>query len=153
VFRRYPCTPDVPSPFGQQLQLTIESDPAKPVGAADSDALSFGQTSKLATIQVVFAMLRSCWVPPSENHAASGTQISIRLSFKRNGEIFGEPRVTYLSPGTSGDLRQVYWGTVMDAFKRCTPLPFTSSLGGALAGRPFAIRFVDNRASPGHRSE
>jgi hypothetical protein len=27
----------------------------------------------------------------------------------------------------------------------CLPLKFTSGLGGALAGRPIAIRYVDNR--------
>jgi hypothetical protein len=29
--------------------------------------------------------------------------------------------------------------------KRCAPLPFTQSLGGAVAGRPFIVRFIDNR--------
>ena len=29
----------------------------------------------------------------------------------------------------------------------CTPLGFSSGLGGALAGRPFAIRFVDKRSA------
>ena len=28
-------------------------------------------------------------------------------------------------------------------FERCTPLPFTDSLCGAIAGRPFIFRFVD----------
>ncbi len=28
-----------------------------------------------------------------------GTQVAVRLSFKRNGEIFGMPRVTYVTPG------------------------------------------------------
>ena len=30
----------------------------------------------------------------------------------------------------------------------CTPLRFTEGLGGAVAGRPIAIRFVDNRDQP-----
>jgi hypothetical protein len=34
------------------------------------------------------------------------------------------------------------------ALERCTPLPFTDGLGGAVAGRPIAIRFVDNREKP-----
>jgi hypothetical protein len=28
---------------------------------------------------------------------------------------------------------------------RCTPLHFSQGMGGAVAGRPIAIRFVDNR--------
>ena len=57
-----------------------------------------------------------------------------------------EPRVTYVTPDTPSDVRQVYRDAVADAFKRCTPMQFTDGLGGALAGRPFAIRYVDNRA-------
>jgi hypothetical protein len=33
----------------------------------------------------------------------------------------------------------------MTALERCTPLRFTPGLGGAIAGRPIAIRYVDNR--------
>jgi hypothetical protein len=29
--------------------------------------------------------------------------------------------------------------------KACLPLKFTSGFGGALAGRPIAIRYIDNR--------
>jgi hypothetical protein len=29
--------------------------------------------------------------------------------------------------------------------KRCTPLHFSAGMGGAVAGRPIAIRFVDDR--------
>jgi hypothetical protein len=29
----------------------------------------------------------------------------------------------------------------MEALQRCTPMPFTESMGGAVAGRPFAIQF------------
>ena len=31
------------------------------------------------------------------------------------------------------------------SLKACLPLKFTGGLGGALAGRPIAIRYVDNR--------
>jgi hypothetical protein len=69
----------------------------------------------------------------------------VRLSFKRGGEIFGEPRMTYITPGSTPEVREAYWDAIRAAFSRCTPLGFSKGLGGALAGRPFAIRFVDNR--------
>jgi hypothetical protein len=34
---------------------------------------------------------------------------------------------------------------IMTALDGCTPLRFTAGLGGAVAGRPIAIRYVDNR--------
>ena len=35
----------------------------------------------------------------------------------------------------------------MEALQRCTPLPFTEGLGGAVAGRPFAIQFQNPETS------
>jgi len=80
-------------------------------------------------------------VPPDKDRAHAGTQISVRLSFKRNGDIFGH----YLTPGTSPDVREAYWDAVSAALKRCVPMHFTAGLGGALAGRPISVRFVEAR--------
>ena len=35
----------------------------------------------------------------------------------------------------------MYRVAVMEALQRCTPLPFTEALGGAIAGRPLAVPF------------
>jgi hypothetical protein len=34
---------------------------------------------------------------------------------------------------------------------RCAPLHFTQSLAGAIAGRPIAIRYVENRSKEGQK--
>jgi hypothetical protein len=73
--------------------------------------------------------------------------LAVRLSFKRDGKIIGEPRVTYVTPGITPEVRRTFWDAVTAALNRCTPMAFSASLGGALAGRPLAIRFVDNRSS------
>jgi hypothetical protein len=143
VFDDRPCTPEPLYPFSQQLQLTIESrDPDS--GAEETDRHA---AEKLGTIGAVFTALRSCWVPPAKDHFRPGTQFAVRLSFKRNGDLFGKPRITYVTPGLPGEIRQAYWDAVEAAVERCTPLAFTRGLGGALAGRPFAIRFVDRRSA------
>ena len=72
-------------------------------------------------------------------------QMSVRLSFKRSGEMIGPPRVTYTSPDAPSETRTVYHDAITASLDRCTPLPFSAGLGGALAGRPIAIRFVDDR--------
>jgi hypothetical protein len=59
--------------------------------------------------------------------------------------MIGEPRVTYTSPDAPPAARNTYHDAIMAALERCTPLPLTPGLGGAVAGRPIAIRFVDNR--------
>jgi hypothetical protein len=56
--------------------------------------------------------------------------------------------VTYVSPEAPAETREVYLHAITTALERCIPLPFSDGLGGAVAGRPIAIRFVDNRAQP-----
>jgi hypothetical protein len=147
IFSHRPCLPDIDFPIGQTLQLTIESraDSGTSDAPAEKNAAS-GVPSDLNTIRDVFAALRTCWVPPEKDVARSGTQITLRLSFNSRGGMISEPRTTYVTPDTPPDVRQVYWDAATAALKRCTPLQFTDGLGGALAGRPFAIRFVDDRS-------
>ena len=157
VLRPGPCQPDINYPFGQNLQLTITSRDsqqpqrvavaAAPDGKATADKDKEAAERRLNTIGDMFAALRACWVPPAEDESRPGTQLSVRLSFKRNGEVFGKPRVTYATPGLPDSVRQAYWDAIRAAVERCTPLAFTAGLGGALAGRPFAIRFVDRRSA------
>jgi hypothetical protein len=42
-------------------------------------------------------------------------------------------------------VKDLYYQAITAALERCSPMPFTTGLGGAIAGRPIAIRFVDNR--------
>jgi hypothetical protein len=100
---------------------------------------------ELDTIAGLFAALRNCWVPPSDDEARPGMQMSVRFSFKRNGEVIGTPRTTYVSPNAPREARETYRNAVTALLERCTPMPFSKGLGGAIAGRPIAIRFVDNR--------
>jgi hypothetical protein len=99
----------------------------------------------LNTIAEVFAALEACWIPPALERARAGMQITVMLSFKRNGELLGKPRITYETPGASDDERTSYRVAMAQALRRCTPLRFTDALGGALAGRPLTMRFIDNR--------
>jgi hypothetical protein len=55
------------------------------------------------------------------------------------------PRVTYSSHDASAGVRDVYRDAVNAALGRCTPLHLSDRMGRAAAGRPVALRFVDNR--------
>ena len=157
VFSHHPCQPDINYPFGQNLQLTIKSRvvdqqaPQHVATASPADGKAAVEKNEaepdhhLNTIGDMFAALRSCWVPPAKDESRPGTQMSVRLSFKRNGEPEGPPKITYVTAGTPADVRKTYLDAVTAALDRCTPLQFSRGLGGALAGRPIAIRFVDDR--------
>jgi hypothetical protein len=55
--------------------------------------------------------------------------------------------VTYATAGVPADARAAYLKAINASLQACQPLKFTGGLGGALAGRPIAIRYVDNRDS------
>jgi hypothetical protein len=158
VFSHEPCLPGAPYPYGETLQLTITTaaEDAKPATAgnpapdgersATEISPSAADTShKIDTISEMFDALRGCWIPPPADEARSGMEMTVRLSFKRTGEIFGPPRVTYVNRDAPQDARDHYHDAITAALDRCTPMPFTAGLAGAIAGRPIAIRFVDNR--------
>ena len=93
-------------------------------------------------IAQIFQAIQACWRPPSGS-GYSGQEITLRLSFKRSGEVLGRPRITYYNAGTQPEQREPFTRAVREAFARCTPLPFTESFGRAIAGRIFSFRFVD----------
>jgi hypothetical protein len=138
VFGPVPCIPEFEPPIGQDLRLTVESRPTrKPVLVYDAERLN--------TLRELFAALRACWTPPPLEDGRAGMEVSVRLSFDRDGNIIGQPRFTYSSPDASAHERDTYRRAVIDSLARCAPLPLTAGLGGAIAGRPIAIRYIDNR--------
>ncbi len=146
VFHRGPCIPYELPPIGQDLRLTIVS--------TDEDAPPPGESGDiddhaLASIRDLFAAFRACWVPPPKAEAHHGMEYTIRFALKRDGSMVAPPRMTYSSHGVPAAMRDVYRSAVDTALQRCTPLHFTSSMGGAVAGRPIAIRFVDDRTIDG----
>ncbi|MDA9430929.1 hypothetical protein [Bradyrhizobium sp. CCBAU 51627] len=134
-----PCIPEIDYPYGQNLQLTIQTVPS------EADRAKYRRPDHdLDTIGDLFAELRSCWSPPPDN-ARAGMQVSVRFSFNRTGGLIGPLRLTYATAGVSADTRATYLNAINSSLNACLPLKFTAGLGGALAGRPIAIRYVDNR--------
>jgi hypothetical protein len=140
VFHHGPCIPEIDYPYGENLQLTIESVPA------EKDAGKYQRPDHdLDTIGDLFAELRSCWSPPPTDAAREGMQMSVRFSFKTSGEMIGPPRLTFATSGVPADTRTTYLKAINASLDSCLPLKLTQGLGGALAGRPIMIRYVDNR--------
>jgi len=98
------------------------------------------------TLRDVSARLQTCWNPPPLS-SANAIDITVVVSFKRAGEILGRPRITYESEQATDNDRLMYRIAVMEALQRCTPMPFTPEMAGAVAGRPFAIQFRNRRPS------
>jgi hypothetical protein len=140
VFNRGPCIPEIDYPYGENLQLTIETVPSH------DDAAKYQRPAHdLDNIGDLFAALRSCWTPPLAESAKEGMQMTVRFSFRRSGDMIGPPRVTFATAGVPADVRETYFKAISASLDACVPMKFTGGLGGAVAGRPIAIRYVDNR--------
>ena len=140
VFQDGPCIPEIDYPYGENLQLTVQTVPAQ------QDAAKYRRPDHdLDSIGDLFAALRSCWSAPAADAARAGMQISVRFSFNRSGGLIGPPRLTFATSGVPAGTRNVYLDAIKSSLNACVPLKFSAGLGGAVAGRPIMIRYVDNR--------
>ena len=97
------------------------------------------------SIQQMFDALGACWVPPPKRKARQGMEYTVVFAFRRDGELIAPPRVTYSTHDVPVEVRDSYRDSVNAALKRCTPMHFNSTMAGAIAGRPIAMRFIDDR--------
>jgi hypothetical protein len=121
---------------------THAQDPAKPQAPLPMPQLN--------TIQDVFNALERCWRAnePPLDQARPGMNVTVVLSFTRSGALQGEPRFTYVTREASAETKALYQRAAVAALNACVPLPFTEALGNAVAGHPFAMRFIDVRLDP-----
>ncbi len=116
--------------------------PAFSHGFHFSIAVGAGQTFAVpATLQRyidVGQALGACFSPPT---GVAWGSITLRVSFRRDGSVNGEPRVPF-SDAPTVDQKSDLAHSLLDGLKRCTPLRFSPSLGGSIAGEIFAIRFI-----------
>ena len=93
---------------------------------------------RIETLKQIGPALQACWRPPE---AAHPFQVTIRVSFNRDGGVIGKPAVSF-SQFTGGDEdRARVAEAVAGALRSCSPLPFSKTLGAAVAGRIFVFRF------------
>jgi hypothetical protein len=79
----------------------------------------------------------------------AGSRLTITLMMKRDGSIFGKPRITFSHLEGDKDARQQFVDGAERAVERCLPFRITPSLGGAVAGRPFFITLGRPKAEQG----
>jgi hypothetical protein len=118
---------DLPA-FAHGFHLTVK------VGAGQT----FATPATLDRFAEVAPALARCFSPPA---GVTWGSITLRVSLKRDGSIFGLPRIPFSDAATAeqkSDLAQ----SLLAGLKRCTPLPLSPSLGNAVAGEIFAISFI-----------
>ena len=141
IFRHKPCFPNYLPPIGQDLRLTIVSTDENAPQNENGEAITANEHG-LDSIRDMFAALRACWMPPPKDEARHGMEYTIRFALKRYGTMVAAPRMTYSSHGVPTATRDIYRAAIDEALRRCIPF---AGMAGAVAGRPIAIRFVDDR--------
>jgi hypothetical protein len=102
------------------------------------------ETRPLNTLKELGNALRKCWVGPSKSDSSGNVDITVMFSFRANGDLFGG-RITHVSRAISDNERALYYVALEKMISRCSHLPVSTSLGEAIAGRPFIFRIVDTR--------
>ena len=126
-----------PAPYPQGFAIDV---PVVPGRDRRADAAPHG---RLTRYREVADALAACWAPPAQFDDHPWNQVTLRVSFKRDGTVNGLPRVPYVDEGLTGTARSGLTQSLMGALKRCTPLPLSATLGAAIAGQIFALRFIE----------
>ena len=116
------------------------------IAALSASAVAQNPQAPINTLTDLEAALQACWVPPQMEQSRPGMQITVLMSFKRNGELFEQP--VFQSREASDTQRSSYRIAVEQTLKRCASLPFTEALGNTVAGQPLTMTFVDDREQP-----
>lgn len=85
--------------------------------------------------------LRRCWNPPHLDGPDTGAMATVRFSLRRDGSLFGQPRVSWGAKRIDPGLQARFTQSIISAVRDCTPLRLSPRLGAGIAGRPFSIRF------------
>jgi len=102
---------------------------------------------EINTLREIGPALRRCF---TLDEGAQPFTVTIQASFNRHGGLIGPPDVTFSRfEGGSADKIMIA-AAIANALSRCVPLPFSESLGKAVAGRVFRFRFTN--AAQGGRS-
>jgi hypothetical protein len=80
---------------------------------------------------------------------AAGSRVTIVFMMKRDGSIFGKPRITYSHLEGDAAARQRFVDDAARAVDSCLPLKVTPALGGAIAGRMFSITLGRSKPESG----
>jgi len=89
----------------------------------------------------IAAALRRCWTPPPLPGDLTGAMASVRFSLRRDGSLFGQPRVSWETRRGDAAFQKSFSDSAVAAVRSCTPMRLSKGLGASIAGRPFTIRF------------
>jgi hypothetical protein len=110
------------------------------IGQVTPDSAPDG-TQTVDRLDQVAPALQRCWSPPPLPGDLTGAMVSLRFSLRRDGSLFGQPRVTWETRRGDAEFQRRFSDSAVAAIRSCTPMRLSAGLGASIAGRPFTIRF------------
>lgn len=98
-------------------------------------------TETVDRLDEIAPAIQRCWNPPPLPGDLTGAMVSLRFSLRRDGSLFGQPRVTWETKRGDAEFQQRFSDSAVAAIRTCTPMRLSAGLGASIAGRPFTIRF------------
>jgi len=150
VFRRQPFTPyfcGVFSPPGciPEIFYPLNRVPVLKVEGHVGPSEPLDRDHPADRLDEIGPLLSKCLELPPDDEVRAGMQVTLKLAFKRDGELLAEPRFTYTTHEAPAEVKAAYRDAAINMLKRCTPLPISEGLGKAIAGRPFVIPIIETR--------
>jgi hypothetical protein len=143
--RYYPCGLNVRPGCTPEILLPLNQVPVLHVQGHTGESQPLDRDRKANRLDELGPLLSQCLELPPDNEVRAGMRVTLKLAFRRDGALLGEPRFTYVTHEASQDDKDRYRQAALDMLKRCTPLPVTAALGGAIAGRPFVVPIIEAR--------
>jgi hypothetical protein len=108
------------------------------IGAALLAALpGNAQGAPANTLPELWRGLNLCMGAPGAN---MDSELTIVFALRRDGSLLGTPRITHSRLVGDADAQRTFVAAAIGALEKCLPVKITDELGGAIAGRLFAIR-------------
>jgi hypothetical protein len=143
--RYYPCGLNVRPGCVPSILLPLNQVPVIKVQGHTGESEPIDRDNKVNRLDQIGALLSKCLEMPPDDEVRPGMRVTMKLAFKRDGELLAPPRFTYTTHEATQDDKVHYHQAALDMLKRCAPLPITDALGGAIAGRPLVIPIIETR--------
>lgn len=134
----------MPSPRWTLIALAVST--ASAVHLLPATAAGLVDRSKLATsLAELWQVLSACAQVSGVPAGATGSEVTVLFSLKRDGSLLGQPRITHSRLTGAPVEQRVFVAAALSGIAGCLPAPVTPGLGGAIAGRPFRLRIMSRR--------
>jgi hypothetical protein len=91
----------------------------------------------IANARDVRAALRACWIAPGDG---APLQISGRFSFNHDGQVVGQPLITYENPQPSEEGRSAVRDALAQTLARCAPLSLSDEFRKVISVHSIMVR-------------